>query len=93
MKTTRTTAMTDQNLSPGAGQKERFVRIRELEKRLGMGLSSIRGLIKDGEFPEPIVIRKKIHVWLESDVDQYIQRKAEAARKGSRVFRAAQSAG
>lgn len=85
--------MNDKDLAPVAREKERFVRIRELQRRLGMGVSSIQGLIKDGEFPEPIVIRKKIHVWLESDVDQYIQRKAEGARKGSPVFRGTRSAG
>lgn len=85
--------MTDKDLGPAPSHKERFIRIGELEQRLGMGISSIRALIREGEFPEPIVIRKRIHVWLESDVDQYIQRKAEAARKGSPVFRGTRSAG
>lgn len=84
--------MTDKDLAPGPEKKESFNRIGEVLKRTGMGKTSLYEEIKEGNFPPPIVLRRNIHVWLESDLDQYIRRKTEQSRKGSRVFRATQSA-
>lgn len=85
--------MTDQKLGPRPEGKESFISRNEVLKRTGMGRTSLYAEIKDGSFEPPIVLRKSLHVWLESDVDEYIRRKTEEARKGSSVFRGTRSAG
>jgi len=85
--------MTDKDLAPVPEKRESFIRIGEVLKRTGMGRTSLYAEIKDGNFKPPIVLRQSIHVWLESDVDEYIRRKTEEARKGSPVFRGTRSAG
>lgn len=85
--------MTDQNLAPGPEGKDNFIRIDEVLKRTCMGRTSLYAEIKEGSFEPPIVLRQNLNVWLESDVDEYIRRKTEESRKGSRVFRGTHSAG
>lgn len=88
----KTAAMTDKDLAPGPEKRESFLRIGKVMERTTMRKTSLYDEIKKGNFPPPIVLRRNIHVWLESDVDEYIRRKTEESRKGSRVFRATQSA-
>ncbi len=78
--------MTDQDTRPEPGTKDRFVRIHEVLSRLGIGKNSLYDMIENGDFEEPIILRRNIHCWLESDVDKYIARKAKEARRGSRTF-------
>jgi prophage regulatory protein len=71
---------------------ERFLRVTDVTDRLGMSKTSLYLLIDEGEFPEGILIRSKIVVWLESDVDRYIAQKART-RRFSPAFLNSQAAG
>lgn len=46
---------------------ERFIRLKEVERRVGFGRTSIYQMIKEGEFPRPYHHGKK-SLWLESEV-------------------------
>jgi predicted DNA-binding transcriptional regulator AlpA len=37
---------------------------------------------KKGEFPEPIVVTSGYYVWLESEIEAFIQDRAQNARAG-----------
>lgn len=79
------TAMTDRELSPQARTKDRFVKMREVLDRLGISRSTLYDMMENGEFPEPIVLRNKLHCWLESDIEEYMSRKIAQRRKPFRA--------
>lgn len=58
-------------------QKKSFCRIKDVAKRLGIGESTAWRYVKKGELPQPYArLSKCCTVWLESDIDQYIDDKA-----------------
>ncbi|ERF78736.1 DNA-binding protein [Gallibacterium genomosp. 2] len=55
--------------------KERFIRLNEVIKKTGLSKGTIYKYMKDGSFPSNIPISDKVVVWLESEVDQWINSK------------------
>lgn len=49
--------------------------ITEVLKRIPLGRSTIYTLIKKGQFPKPIRLTSSRVVWLESDIQAYIQQR------------------
>lgn len=52
-------------------QPLRFLRIPEVQHRVGLGKTKIYGMIKDGEFPPPIK-RGRSSLWRNDDIEQWI---------------------
>lgn len=59
---------------------ERVLRLREVIARVGLKRSCIYGLIKNGQFPEPIRLTRAAVGWLETDISNWISKRA--ARRG-----------
>lgn len=55
--------------------KERFIRLNEVIKKTGLSKGTIYKYMKDESFPSNIPISDKVVVWLESEVDQWINSK------------------
>ena len=57
------------------GQTTRFNRMTELKDKVALSRSQIYKLIQQGEFPEPIKLGKKISVWTDSEVEEWMSSK------------------
>ena len=55
----------------------RIMRIREVIECTGLGSSSIYNFIAEGAFPKPIPLGARAVGWLESEVNDWINRKIE----------------
>ena len=56
------------------GQTTRFIRMTELKDKVALSRSQIYKLIQQGEFPEPIKLGKKISVWTDSEVEEWMSK-------------------
>ncbi len=54
------------------GVKDRFLRIRDVEQQTGCGKSTIYGLMAADKFPKNLKITRRLSVWRESDIQQWI---------------------
>jgi prophage regulatory protein len=59
---------------------KRILRIRETESRVGLKKSAIYDLITKGEFPEPVPLGLRAHGWLESELEAWIDERAQQRR-------------
>ncbi len=60
--------------------KERLLRLKEVESRVGMARSSIYRLIDGGQFPRPVKIAARAVRWPETIIEHWIDQKiAESA--------------
>lgn len=59
----------------------RILRMTLLQQKVGLCKASIYNRIKDGTFPKPISLGGKSVGWLESDIDQWILERCEAAKQ------------
>ncbi|MDE2802026.1 MAG: AlpA family phage regulatory protein [Chloroflexota bacterium] len=55
------------------------MRVREVEKTLGISRSTIWRLVKAGTFPPPLRITSKAIAWRKSDIEAWQQQLAEQA--------------
>lgn len=62
-------------------QKERFLRMPEVEGTIGRKRSSIYADVKAGKFPEPIRISTRCTVWRESDVQKWMAERIKEAQE------------
>ncbi|MBM4231732.1 MAG: AlpA family phage regulatory protein [Gammaproteobacteria bacterium] len=60
----------------------KLVRLRAVQNRVGLGKTTIYGLIRCGRFPPPIRLGRRCSAWLNSDIDAWIA--AQVARTRSR---------
>ncbi|WP_163934355.1 AlpA family transcriptional regulator [Paraferrimonas sp. SM1919] len=51
---------------------ENFISIKEVAKRLGKSVSTVRRYAQNGYLPEPIKKNGKIHSWRESQIDLWM---------------------
>lgn len=63
---------------PIGEEKERLLRLTEVQARLGMSRSGIYERIKNGGFPRPVKIGPRAVAWLESEIDAWLQERVEA---------------
>jgi prophage regulatory protein len=54
---------------------ERFLRLPQVEDRVGLKKTAIYDLIKDGDFPAQIKLGRRYTVWPESAIEGWIQEK------------------
>jgi prophage regulatory protein len=66
------------------GRQECFLRLSQVEKRVGLKKSSIYERIERGEFPAPVEISAKCSRWLESEIDSWIAERIKASREAVR---------
>lgn len=52
--------------------QERLVRISEVQRRVGLGRSTIWLWIKQGRFPQGIKLSPSVTVWYESEITAFI---------------------
>lgn len=55
---------------------ERHYRRRAVEQITGLSRSSIYDLISKGDFPKPIKLSKRAVAWRESDLGDWLERRA-----------------
>lgn len=60
--------------------ENRFIRLKEVVRRVGISKSNIYRLIPDGKFPRPIQLGPNSVAWLESEVSAWVNDKIEQAR-------------
>ncbi|MBX3476683.1 MAG: AlpA family phage regulatory protein [Brevundimonas sp.] len=57
-----------------------FVRMKELVDRCGISKAEIYRLIKLGRFPRQRRLSHKVSVWVRSDVEEWLNRRASGER-------------
>ena len=58
-------------------KQKKLIRAKDITNRLSIGKSTLYRYLKNGDFPKPYAkLSKCCTVWLESDIDQYIDDKA-----------------
>ncbi|WP_081063119.1 AlpA family phage regulatory protein [Burkholderia stagnalis] len=53
------------------------LRMKQVVAKVGLGQSTIYRMIADGEFPKPFEIMPKRNAWLESDIDAWLEKRAQ----------------
>lgn len=61
-----------------------ILRMPEVQKKTGLGRSSIYLRISNGDFPKPIALGKRAVGWLESEIDDWLNRKISESRAPGR---------
>jgi predicted DNA-binding transcriptional regulator AlpA len=59
---------------PRIGVRE-FLNQKEVIKRLGISRSTFLTMLKKEEFAKPIRMSVRVHVWKDTDVDNFIEQK------------------
>ncbi|MEE2000022.1 AlpA family transcriptional regulator [Alkalimonas sp. MEB108] len=59
----------------------RLLRMPSVQDRVGLCKASIYNRIKDGTFPKPVSLGGKSVAWLESDINQWIAERCQAANQ------------
>lgn len=60
---------------------QRIIRRKEVETRTGLARSTIYQRIKEGSFPPPISLGSKAVGWVESEIDDWLNRQIDSSRK------------
>ena len=60
--------------------RERFLRIPEIVHRTGMSRTTIYDRINEGKFPKQIPLGSNLVVWLESDIQNWMQEQVDKGR-------------
>lgn len=60
--------------------EERFLRLPQVENKIGYKKSWIYQAIKDGRFPEPIKIGEKAIAFIESEIDEWMKARIQESR-------------
>lgn len=61
----------------------KFIRLPEVQDRVGLSRSQVYRLIQDGEFPAPVKLAPRVSVWLDSDISHWQE---EVLQKAGREF-------
>ena len=57
-----------------------ILRVKDVCQRLRIGRSTLYAWLKEGDFPPSIPLGPRIVGWRASDIDKWIERKADAGR-------------
>jgi prophage regulatory protein len=55
--------------------QNRFIRMPDLRQKVGLSKSQIYKLIQQEEFPEPVKLGRKVSVWVDSEVEEWMSSK------------------
>ena len=68
--------------SPPAGAVALVIlRLPSVKARTGLGRSTIYAYVASGDFPRPVPLGPRAVGWIQSEVEEWITRRIEAARK------------
>jgi prophage regulatory protein len=56
------------------GQPERLIKLPEVMHRIGLGKTTVYALMKAGEFPKPVRFPRSRVAWVESEIDDWVQK-------------------
>lgn len=59
-----------------AGSSGRVLRLRQVKDRTGLGHDSVYRLMREGRFPQNFKLSERAAGWLESEIDEWIERHA-----------------
>ncbi|MFN4352483.1 MAG: helix-turn-helix transcriptional regulator [Hylemonella sp.] len=62
-------------------QRERLLRIAEVESMVGLKKSSLYAAIRLGEFPAPLKLSRRAVCWPASSIDAWIKKRIDAGSK------------
>jgi prophage regulatory protein len=74
---------TPQESDAGSGaalNKPRLIRLREVMDRVGIGRSMIYQRMSEGRFPKSRSLGPKCAVWVEAEIDEWVQQVATSTR-------------
>ena len=57
-----------------------LLRPKDVAKKIGVSLSHLYQLVASGQFPQPIKLRERISVFIEAEVDEWIQKRVHESR-------------
>ena len=63
---------------------DRFIRVSELEKILGLSKSTIYRLEKSGDLPRKRYVTEKTVAWVESEIDEWIVSRSEVVEENEK---------
>tara|TARA_R100000687_G_C6442359_1_gene161187 strand:- start:452 stop:682 length:231 start_codon:yes stop_codon:yes gene_type:complete len=58
----------------------RFLRLTEVQERVGLGRTSIYKLIGEGKFPKPVHILGRNVAWVDSEIDEWMMDRIDEKR-------------
>ncbi len=61
----------------------RFIRLPQVLEKNGLGKSKTWDMVKNKEFPQPIKLSPGTTVWVEEEVDQWVEDKISEYRSGN----------
>lgn len=64
---------------------EAFIKLKEVQKRCSLSKTKIYDMMKKDEFPKNVLISIKCVVWLESEIDAWMQTKISEARSSQKA--------
>ncbi len=59
--------------------RDRFLRLHDVEAVTGMKKTTIYGMVRECKFPSPVRITRRLSVWPESAVLQWVQDRMNSA--------------
>ena len=59
--------------TPGAVPRDRLLRLPQVEDAAGIKKSTVYALVREGKFPPPVRITRRLSVWPESAVLAWVQ--------------------
>ncbi len=62
-----------------------FLRLKQVQQRVGLGRSTIYERIKTGEFPCPHPLGERAVGWLSSDIENWIDSQLQKARQDPKL--------
>ena len=74
--------MSDQMERPAAETHRiaRLIRLPEVQRRVGLGRSTIYRWMSEGTFPKPVPLGGRAVAWVERDVDEWIKLRVSAIK-------------
>lgn len=51
---------------------EKIIRVQEVAERVGLSISTIQRLVRNGSMPAPVQLAERAVGWRASDIDQWI---------------------
>lgn len=54
--------------------QSRFIRMPDLRQKVGLSKSQIYKLIQQGEFPEPVKLGRKVSVWTDAEIEEWMSK-------------------
>jgi prophage regulatory protein len=54
-------------------KNESLIRIQKVNSRTGLAKSTIWDMVKKDKFPKPIKLSPRVTVWVESEIDEFIE--------------------